>query len=113
MTPAEAEEEVGKFLADGERLHVYNEARRQLSAIGLETLLRRLGEPLRVALDHPLHNQVAAIDAAERRGWYMAIDHVFNLAGTVERKSPNAPSLDFGAEAALEKMGYKNRTEEF
>lgn len=88
---------IKEFLSNGGKLEVYREAMRLLRSTNVEDILRRCGEPIDFALENPRHLELSAFDHAERRGWYRALDALFNFEDVFEGTGAEVQhNADFG-----------------
>lgn len=97
------------FLKDDVRMQKYNDAMSLLRSAGMETLLRRLGEPEAILLSQSNIAEMSAFAQAEARGWYDALDTLFYFeerTKAVGGVSALSGESDYGAEAALLNLGY-------
>lgn len=102
-----SEEFAVDFVNNAVKMKQYNQAISMLREVGLEHVLRRLGEPMELASESANIVNISAFEQAEARGWYAAIHHFFNLGDAlIEAKSILPIASDFGAKAQLTKMGY-------
>lgn len=106
MTPQEVAIE---FRNNTAKMTAYNQALSLLRESGFENVLRRLGEPVDVALEHTNHVAISAFAQAEKRGWYQALDLIFNFEALVSDKDFKDEALDFGAREMLQKYGYTQK----
>ena len=100
------EEEAQALIENFNFTVTYRRAIEDLRKLGLERILRRLGEPKTPRQDNPMAMQILALETAERKGWYDAINYFFNFPDVITDILHAAPpELDFGAEEKLKTMG--------
>ena len=87
------------FARDETRMARLDEATSVMRTTGFEAILRRLGEPAEVPLADPNHAQISAFAQAEARGWFRALEMIFDFRGMIEgAQGRNAGEPDFGAD---------------
>jgi hypothetical protein len=95
------------FFRDEVRMHKLSQAMNLLREAGFEHLLRRLGEP-KVFQDPNTASD--AIQQAEARGWYAAVDTMFDfdgvIRGSAEARGRKWEDADFGADNKLRELGF-------
>jgi len=99
-----------EFLANSAKMQKYNQAIDTLREAGFETVLRRLGEPTPIPLDHPQHLAVSAFENAERRGWFQVLEVLFDFQNSLKGEAERASGGDFGAKDRLRALGYDEQT---
>lgn len=99
-----------EFFANQDKQRKYGEALRLLTEIGMEDILRRLGEPQDIVnLAHPHLMQILSHDHAKKQGWNEAVFAVFNIYDYRDVLNEAKESPDFGAKEQLRRQGYTEK----
>lgn len=99
-----------EFVNNRSKMEKYNQAISLLREAGFENVLRRIGEPTAFPLDHPQHLAVSAFEQAERRGWFQALDFLFDFQSSMNLEARKSAGGDFGAKDKLRSLGFDEET---
>lgn len=104
MTPTELALE---FVGNAAKREQYLKAIGMLRDLSFDNILRRLGEPQDLSLEHPQHITMSAFSHAELRGWYRAVDAMFDFLEVMSADRQQTQSVDFGARQKMRDLGFQ------
>lgn len=91
------EELLEAFFASPGAREKYRNAAKTLRDLGIEDIMRRMGEPEYIPLNNEFSQQTKAHQHSYCQGWYDAIKTIFYFEDTVETKKEQTSQPDYGA----------------
>ena len=105
------EEFLTRFVGDQPKMEQYRQGISGLHKIGFEDLLRRLAEPVEVDFSSDNAIQKSSLEHVYRSGWRDCVNTLFDIEGLVQSRQDAQQVPSFGAEGALEALGYEEKSD--
>lgn len=100
------EDEYRLFIENPTKMEKYKNAINELRELGLERILRRLGEPIETNPADPRALEVLALLGSRSQGYFDAINTFFDITSIESNLEQQSVEPDFGSDDKLGELGY-------